>query len=219
MENLTRNNIILLACLLVLVLLNPVLTALPQGLVLHILLSTIIVSGVNSCSFRIKTKRTLQIFGLSALAIIWLDFFFRSDAMHVLTFGSIFAFVVAIVFFLIRHIARSQTVTATLILSAINGYFLMGLLGALLLNIADIAGGHLIGTTAAPAIDVAGGTAATFHDYLYFGFVTLTTLGYGDITPVSPQAKSVSMVIAIAGQFYLTILVAMLVGKYLSQKA
>jgi hypothetical protein len=41
-------------------------------------------------------------------------------------------------------------------------------------------------------------------------------LGYGDVTPVSPLAKSLTIVIAISGQLYLTILIAMLVGKFLS---
>jgi hypothetical protein len=66
------------------------------------------------------------------------------------------------------------------------------------------------------AIIFAGNTAVGFHDYLYFSFVTLTTLGYGDITPVSAFAKSLTIFIAITGQLYLTILIAMLVGKYLS---
>jgi ion channel len=43
----------------------------------------------------------------------------------------------------------------------------------------------------------------------------MTTLGYGDVTPISPSAKSTVIIIALAGQLYLTILVAMLVGKFL----
>jgi uncharacterized membrane protein len=66
-------------------------------------------------------------------------------------------------------------------------------------------------------IKFAGSGAIEFHDYLYFSFVTMTTLGYGDITPVSSFAKSVTTLIAVMGQLYLTILVAMLVGKFLSR--
>lgn len=69
------------------------------------------------------------------------------------------------------------------------------------------------------AINFAGGVAKDFHDYLYFSFVTMTTLGYGDVTPVSAFAKSVTMTIAVTGQFYMTILIAILVGKYLSNAA
>jgi hypothetical protein len=52
---------------------------------------------------------------------------------------------------------------------------------------------------------------------IYYSFVTMSTLGYGDITPESPLARVVAYLAAIAGQFYIAILVAMVVGQYLSQ--
>jgi uncharacterized membrane protein len=91
-------------------------------------------------------------------------------------------------------------------------------LGALLLAIVEIVH-KLVYHLDSGAINFAGGAAKGFHDYLYFSFVTLTTLGYGDVTPVSSLAKSVAMTIAVAGQFYMTILIAILVGKYLSNAA
>jgi hypothetical protein len=46
----------------------------------------------------------------------------------------------------------------------------------------------------------------------YFSFVTLTTVGYGDISPVSPATRTLSWVEAITGQFYLAVIVAGLMG-------
>ena len=54
--------------------------------------------------------------------------------------------------------------------------------------------------------------------WLYFSFVTLTTLGYGDITPVSATARSLSFMQAVAGQFYVAVLVAGLVSAYISDR-
>jgi Ion channel len=48
--------------------------------------------------------------------------------------------------------------------------------------------------------------------FLYFSYVTQTTMGYGDITPVTPLARSLATVQAIAGQLYLAVLVARLVA-------
>lgn len=56
-----------------------------------------------------------------------------------------------------------------------------------------------------------------FWEYLYFSFVTLTTLGYGDMAPVTPAARVLSGFEAVVGQFYLTILVAALVSVHVSQ--
>ena len=53
-------------------------------------------------------------------------------------------------------------------------------------------------------------------EFVYFSFVTLTTLGYGDISPVQPLAKFMVYIEAIIGQFYLAILVASLVGSSMS---
>lgn len=67
-----------------------------------------------------------------------------------------------------------------------------------------------------------GMTATLLSDKLpelvYFSFVTISTLGYGEITPVSPLARALVNVEAIFGQFYIAILVAALVGKYLSEE-
>ena len=46
----------------------------------------------------------------------------------------------------------------------------------------------------------------------------MTTVGYGDLLPVAPFARSLATLIAITGQLYLGIIVAMLVGKYASQR-
>ncbi len=56
------------------------------------------------------------------------------------------------------------------------------------------------------------------HIFNYFSFVTLTTLGYGDITPQTPGAAAVCQMEAIVGQFYTAVVVAWLVGMFVSEK-
>ena len=55
-------------------------------------------------------------------------------------------------------------------------------------------------------------------EFAYHSFVTLTTLGYGDITPVSPMARVLVNLEAIFGQFYMAILVAALIGIHISNR-
>ena len=57
-----------------------------------------------------------------------------------------------------------------------------------------------------------------FSDLLYYSYVTLSTLGYGDITPVSPIARTLAYLEALFGQFYIAILVASFVGMHISTK-
>ena len=53
---------------------------------------------------------------------------------------------------------------------------------------------------------------------MYFSFITITTLGYGDLIPLKPLARTFAFLEAIVGQFYVAVLVAWLVGMYLSDK-
>jgi hypothetical protein len=61
----------------------------------------------------------------------------------------------------------------------------------------------------------ADGASDRFSPLLYFSFITLTTLGYGDIVPVHPMARSLAMVEALIGQLYPAILIARLVSMEL----
>jgi len=62
------------------------------------------------------------------------------------------------------------------------------------------------------------GEGGGFDDLLYFSFVTLASLGYGDITPAAPLARTLAYLEVIAGQFYLAIMVAGLVGLYMMKR-
>ena len=53
---------------------------------------------------------------------------------------------------------------------------------------------------------------------LYLSFVTLTTLGYGDITPVSQTARMLTTLEAIVGQLFIAIFIARLIGLYIAQR-
>ena len=61
------------------------------------------------------------------------------------------------------------------------------------------------------AIDL-GGRPDNWMTSIYFSFVTLTTLGYGDIVPISPFARTLSITEALIGSFFIAILIAKLVG-------
>jgi hypothetical protein len=183
---------------------------------LKIIFTAIILSGTFSLEFRKRTRHILIASGTIPIFLTWLGFFIINDWLKITAFFSFFCFNMFIAAFMIRHIARGKNVTLNSLISSINAYLLIGVLGALLLAMEEILrkiGFHLD----AGGINFAGSGAQGFHDYLYFSFVTMTTLGYGDVTPVSSLAKSTTIIIAVAGQLYLTMLVAMLVGKFLSR--
>jgi len=214
-DRLLRNNIILLVCLLILVLFFPFISQNTQ-LLGDIFFSGIVLASIFSLNFAEKTRKTLMTTGGCTIILLFISFLTDHRVWDLFAFINMFAYQGFIVYFMIRHVSRSPEVNGTIILNAVNGYVLIGFLGALLLAMAEIAELYIFGIET-PLINIAGDALPKFHEYLYFSYVTVTTLGYGDITPANALARSIVIVIAISGQLYLTVLVAMLVGKYLSR--
>lgn len=212
-KQLTRNNIILLTCQLILILLFPMIEG-DRALFKDTIVSAVVVSGVFALDFSKRSRKILMLCGAATLFTIWFDHFFIHDLIELIKHLFVFSFIFFIVIAMVNYIAKCKQVTPTILISSVNGYLLLGILGFLLLVITEIMHKYIFHINT-PAINFAGNTAVGYHDYIYFSFVTLTTLGYGDITPVSDLAKSMTLIIAISGQMYLTILVAMLVGKFL----
>jgi hypothetical protein len=57
--------------------------------------------------------------------------------------------------------------------------------------------------------------APAFVDFMYFSFVTMSTMGYGDFLPAIRQSQVLAYLTAITGQLYVAIIMAIIVGKYL----
>ena len=99
---------------------------------------------------------------------------------------------------------RAGPVNFHRIQGAVAAYLLLGLAWALAYE--------LVSLLAAGAFSFAGSGGPERPDFVYFSFVTLTTVGYGDVTPVHPVARSLAVAEALTGQLYPAILLARLVS-------
>jgi hypothetical protein len=126
--------------------------------------------------------------------------------------GKIFGvfFVAYTIVIILSFIIREREVTRDVIYASIVVYLLIGVMWAFIYSAIEILqpGSFKI---------VEGHFNEGSLLFLYYSFVTLTTLGYGDMTPLTEVASSFSLLEAVIGQIYLTVLIAMLVGVYISQ--
>jgi len=128
-----------------------------------------------------------------------------SDAGRLAVLG-LFSFVV------LARVFRSGPVTRDRILGAVAAYLLFGLTWAGAYHLLTI----YIPDAFAGAVPPVG---ESWSDWTYFSFVTLTTVGYGDITPVALPARSLAMLEALTGQLYPAILLARLVSLELLSRS
>jgi Ion channel len=117
-------------------------------------------------------------------------------------------------------VLRQEDIDGDHILGAACVYILLGLTFAYILPVLDGLTAHpMLATVDSGGLERAKGPGPVRAEYLYFSFVTLSTLGYGDLVPVSLVGRLVAGVEAILGQLFLTILVARLIGLHLARGA
>lgn len=121
----------------------------------------------------------------------------------------------------LRTLLRQREITGEAISMSVSVYLLMGLTwGLLYIMIHEYQPDAFnLGAPPAAAADFAASERHLFPIFIYFSLTTLSTIGFGDITPLTLQARYAAVAEGITGQFYLAILVARLVSMHMSQSA
>lgn len=205
----------LLAGLLVTLLAGPVvheLTAQSATLIVQVAFSLTLIVGVWSLIdsriwFRFGVTLAIGEIGVTAWNVVspsdFLDWMSLIIALAFCGLSLIIAF---------GNIMRGTCMDANRMIGAICVYLLLGImLGLLNMFVYRVIPNAFTGLSS----DMSGEEGMSL---IYYTFVTMTTLGYGDISPVSPFARALAYMAAIAGQFYIAILVGMMVGLYLSER-
>jgi len=175
------------------------------------LLCILVGSGLLAADFNKTAFRILFTIGVLVILITLLSLILHeSNSLSILTFFLNTLFFIMVTIALVAHVARAKDVDGSTLLCAINSYLLIGLTLSILFLIMD-----MFFPGSFNQLDSGTGY---FSSFVYYGFITLTTLGYGDITPSTAMARSLSAFTALFGQLYLVIIMALIIGKFLITK-
>jgi hypothetical protein len=118
------------------------------------------------------------------------------------------------------EIWRAQRVETEAILGAVAVYCLLGLCWGLAFSIVEFAEPGSFHNVCEPRLGDVGcqATLADFPRLYYFSFVTLTTLGYGDVVPLTRVAEGVVTMASVSGQLFLAIMIGRVVGMHIAQQ-
>ncbi|MGD8657341.1 MAG: potassium channel family protein [Desulfobacterales bacterium] len=195
---------IIFAIMLVL-LVNPFIR--PLGLIGH-LLSTLFLSMIPLASAYALTedrKKAIIVLIIAAPFVILdgLNVFFTHRSLMVVafSFGTILYFYIVIL--LVINLLSIRVITADLIFCAISIYLLIGIMWAGIYSVLE---------------GISPGSFSEASDLLYFSFVTLTTVGFGDVAPLSVLCKRLAVFEAAMGSIYMAVIIAMIVGRYMSMQ-
>jgi hypothetical protein len=177
--------------------------------------SLLLISGVAYIAKRPLLRWITGAIAMTAIAMNWLQEFWPGRGLAIASsLISLLCLVALTLVVLARVFRQSGPVTGSRVQGAIAAYVLFGVTWSILYRALDLC------LPAAFSVQAtAGMPAATVREnFTYFSFVTLTTLGYGDITAVHPVARMFVVFQALVGQLYPATLLARLVSLEISQR-
>ena len=205
----------LLAGLIVLMLSIPVLyeyTPFDHPELLEIVFGSALILGVVSLAANMREFMAGLIVALTALVCALVAIFSGAALFRYLMMGAALVFFLQAIVYSARQVFMAGTVNLNKIVGAICIFLLLAILWAILYQFLEVL---TPGSFSGIALDP---EHMQFHRFVYFSLVTLTTLGYGDISPATPLAGMLATLEAVVGVFYIAILVASLVGDFMATR-
>ena len=175
-----------------------------SGHLIHNLLLTLIPLTSYYSLVRDKNRAIIILFLTAPFVILYgIAFLYTNFYLQIVAYGFGVILYLYIIVLLVIKLLSYRVVTANLIYCAIANYLMIGVVWA---GIYDVLEGIFPGTFSG---------ITQYGDLTYFSFVTLTTLGFGDIAPQSILGKNFVVLEAAIGDIYIAVIVAIIVGRYI----
>ena len=120
------------------------------------------------------------------------------------------AYYLIIIYEIFKELVDQNKVNLNTIGAVLAGFFVLGIIGGVVFSLIE-------STVPGSFIGLNEGREAV-HDLVYFSFITLTTIGYGDISPVSQIAQRITVLFGLLGNFYSTIVIGIIISKFLANR-
>jgi hypothetical protein len=140
-----------------------------------------------------------------ALVASWLKHFGLSIPMVVDSFFEVVIMMISF-YFIFKSIFNTKSININTLMAAISGYLLIGIGFGQIVHVFE----------SFNATSFSFKEAASMHESYYYSFVTMSTLGYGDVVPLTVRAKGLAILITLTGQFYMAVVIGIIIGKFIA---
>ena len=178
-------------------------------LIVSLLLSLVLLSGVLAVSDRKGVLLIALVLAIPAIAGRWINHFWPDVVRPAVFLTAALLLTAFVVVNLLRFVLRAPSVNVEVLCASISAYLMLGLMWTMAYWLVDqlTPGAFSFNTNA-------GKQSMNGFNAFYFSFITLSTVGYGDITPVSRIARWLAAMEAMTGLLYVAVLIARLVALY-----
>lgn len=199
------------------VLLYPLAQSFIGILLLRLVLTAILLSALYTISRSPQLFRILLVLLIPIIIANWTIDPVEHPQLSIIASAAILAVLVVAIGVMLQQIITARKISQDIIFGSVAVYLLSGVFWALAYEFAnDIMPGMVIESVG--EILTAQNRAALFPEFTYFSFVTLTSVGYGDLVPIGAPARALAIVEGVFGQLYTAILIGKLVGMNVAQQ-
>ncbi len=185
------------------------------NVIFNVMLSVTLLASI----YAISQDRRFVVVGILMASLTFLSAWFAQlsastiPALASAFLGFIYFLYAAIV--ILVHIFRSTVITVDELLASVSTYLLLGIGGGFVFRFLELLNPGALASTSSVAPEIS--PVSPMSAYIYYSFTCLTTLGFGDIVPATPEARAFSYLAAVTGQVFLTVLIARFVGLHIVQ--
>ncbi len=199
---------VLLVALLLLIFIPPFLPSSSHFLDIYLQIDFVFI--VISCYFIIHNNKISKYIAITTFLFIIVGAFFENGILEIIARFGLSIIIINAFFLVIKEAMSLNGKTENLILVSITGYLILGLIGGFFLAFIQEIYPNSFSHTANMELEL--------YNFIYYSFVTMTTLGYGDIIPTNEKSQAVALFLTISGQLFLTIIIAMNIAKFIQKK-
>lgn len=183
-------------------------------IIIELFVIAILITGTYIVTQNKSIVTVAILLALLSFTILWFNFFIKSQKLLLLGLLLEICFFTLVTITVLRFVFSYKRINADKIYGGICGYLLIGIIWALIYTTIENAMPNSFEFSGIYSGDYRYLFTHRFYlgNLIYFSFVTLTTIGYGDIYPISMVARLLASLEAVTGQIYIAVLIGRLVG-------
>ncbi len=183
-------------------------------IILNLLTSITFLFGIYFVSYSKKNIFIASVLGLPWFIISWVEIFTPAPLLALTCLSNLFliCFFSFTTIVILSFILKPSRITEDILYGAVSIYIFIGAIWFVIYTLLET----LIPGSFYSVTEHRLGNPLKWSDFIYYSFTTLTTLGYGDIVPVTTLARSFALLESILGVMYLAIIISRLVGLYIA---
>lgn len=166
---------------------------------------------VISCFLIIRKKPFARYISIVTFILLVVNIFFDIFLLDAATQLGLTVMIYYAFFLVLREAISMEGTRSNMILISITGYMIIGLTGGFLSAGLELA--------IPESYYHSTGIDLGLYNFVYYSYVTMTTVGYGDIIPITKKSQSLALILVLAGQLYLAVIIAINISKFMQKKS